>query len=769
MPEIRLYIALLCLYFLDDNIRYPWCMLLWQDITGIKDDLLGETLPPGWSQEMQYEIRLFFDQYRILDKEDERTHMWEVKWKIHTTITECFSEENIHPLLLIKAQNNLSMWPGADMYIPQCLEAMVSKLFGAEAFGERGILIHGFQCTLHLFATWSWSRLRRTMERDLKKMAKKQAEADAAFDALAKASPMTDTMVTKVITLVGDWKKLTLIYSDSATTAKANDMLDEVNRIMVEIGAQKAPPKAKGKAKGSGKALTGFKKSANNYIATDEGLLWITGLYDQYFGADKNNNDHEDEDPSAYSRELNRENIDDEGGDLGTEMESKMSYEGTQNCWDTPSLFNKPSPDRVPTSLHWHQLSGAHSVMRNLFKSSPDASACTGMLISDEVGLGKTALCLTILATLNQFCTLQERNEPLPSVVDGLPFLKDSSKIPNLPHVIVVPGTVLQQWIDEIKILFISMSIDLFVYTCPKSGNAEFWGPESPLSKSKQEPRNRIIITTHSSLQNDFTSAFRSKQDKGKDPWILPRRLSKPLDGMISEQQFLTVAIDELHQVKNIGTKYFSALALAKQASVTLGLTGTPLMTAPKDIASLGRILGIPYFLSRQSIEEGKEYDRNVRKARKLDNDGLELHKTQIRAVSQMQAVFSGHFIRRTQDSKNWLGNKLLDLPPYETIVGVINLTEREKQIMQVRAEEAKANVSTANEMSAFFTKMFYLEYRLAIAYAKLHSDSPPPVFESIEEWEPIQSSKMTLAAKLCRHYLQADNVGDVKFRDREV
>ncbi|THU75286.1 hypothetical protein K435DRAFT_881165, partial [Dendrothele bispora CBS 962.96] len=73
MPVIRPYIALLRLYFLDDNVRYPWCMPLWQDITGIEDDLLGEILPPGWSQEMQYEIRLFFEQYRTLDSEDERT------------------------------------------------------------------------------------------------------------------------------------------------------------------------------------------------------------------------------------------------------------------------------------------------------------------------------------------------------------------------------------------------------------------------------------------------------------------------------------------------------------------------------------------------------------------------------------------------------------------------------------------------------------------------------------------------------------------------
>jgi hypothetical protein len=39
----------------------------------------------------------------------------------------------------------------------------------------------------------------------------------------------------------------------------------------------------------------------------------------------------------------------------------------------------------------------------------------------------------------------------------------------------------------------------------------------------------------------------------------------------------------------------------------------------------------------------------------------------------------------------NWKGETLLDIPPYEDIVGILTLTDRESQILQERAEDAKA------------------------------------------------------------------------------
>ncbi|THU95158.1 hypothetical protein K435DRAFT_798322 [Dendrothele bispora CBS 962.96] len=403
MPETRPYIDLIRLYFIDEQVRYPWCLPLWQDLTGIKGgDLFGGAA--GWSTEVEREIKVFFDEYRARDSEEERAmfarggkggadsegrkffsdwvgRMWERRWKLHTAFIEFFVEDNVHPLAIMKAANDLTMWPGSEMYVPQSHETAALALFGPEVFND-GILIRDFRFALNLFATWTWGKLRRTIKTDLGKMEKKHSEAFSAFEALIQTKPATTSQVAKVITSVGEWRKLTLIYSDSTTVQKANEMMDEVNCIMVEIAGEKAPSKAKAKAKGSGKRLTTFKKNPNNFIASEEGLSWIIGLYHQYFG-------REDDDHDGGARLLDKgtlairlEDVDAEQGDLGTELEAKMSYDllsqrlgfrhhhlphqfnqyrddkGTQNAWDARDrdLFKKPSPDWVPNSLHWHQL-----------------------------------------------------------------------------------------------------------------------------------------------------------------------------------------------------------------------------------------------------------------------------------------------------------------------------------------------------------------------------------------------------------------------------
>lgn len=71
--------------------------------------------------------------------------------------------------------------------------------------------------------------------------------------------------------------------------------------------------------------------------------------------------------------------------------------------WSNPTDFEGTSPEHLkPLSLHWHQLAGIHSIIRNTFTAEPDTDRCTGMLLCDEVGLGKTALVIATIAFLNQ-------------------------------------------------------------------------------------------------------------------------------------------------------------------------------------------------------------------------------------------------------------------------------------------------------------------------------------------------------------------------------
>jgi|SRR5215475_14592483 len=100
--------------------------------------------------------------------------------------------------------------------------------------------------------------------------------------------------------------------------------------------------------------------------------------------------------------------------------------------------------------------------------------------------------------------------------------------------------------------------------------------------------------------------------------------------------------------------------------------------------------MGVPHFLTEASVAEEREDAATIRKASKLDDDGVAVRVAQIEAVRRMQGQFAGHIIRRTTDSKNWMGKTLLNLPPHEDLLGVLNLTEREKKIIADRAQAAK-------------------------------------------------------------------------------
>lgn len=84
-------------------------------------------------------------------------------------------------------------------------------------------------------------------------------------------------------------------------------------------------------------------------------------------------------------------------------------------------------------------------------------------------------------------------------------------------------------------------------------------------------------------------------------------------------------------------------------------------------------------------------------------------------------------------------------------------------------------SVSAANSSSKFTTRSFYIEYRMAVGYATDESnatdESKPriPVFTTLEQWEPVKSTKMDACAKICQYMLTRDNIPEPIFKDGQV
>lgn len=177
-------------------------------------------------------------------------------------------------------------------------------------------------------------------------------------------------------------------------------------------------------------------------LATEADIQYLESLYEEYFNDTSDGVDVLDGGSSGLSLELGEA----EHGDLGMEAEQKLSFKEISHRlgfsklglplqfnalrhtagltpWekDHASLFDDKSPEIVPNRLHWHQLAGVHSFARSVFDAEPNPKACTGYLISDEVGLGKTALVISIIAFLNQTIEVQERKRTRPQEILDLP------------------------------------------------------------------------------------------------------------------------------------------------------------------------------------------------------------------------------------------------------------------------------------------------------------------------------------------------------------
>ena len=86
----------------------------------------------------------------------------------------------------------------------------------------------------------------------------------------------------------------------------------------------------------------------------------------------------------------------------------------------------------------------------------------------------------------------------LTSAAEERPYLKEEKQIPHLPHLVVVPGTLLSQWIDEIRTLFAPKGIDILTYPMGKDERQFFWGPNGPFSVANHSPSSIIIFVTQS-------------------------------------------------------------------------------------------------------------------------------------------------------------------------------------------------------------------------------------------------------------------------------
>ena len=77
-------------------------------------------------------------------------------------------------------------------------------------------------------------------------------------------------------------------------------------------------------------------------------------------------------------------------------------------------------------------------------------------------------------------------------------YLQDYEQLPSFAHLIIVPGTLLSQWENELKILFKPKMFEILLYGTGAKCHESFWAPDGPYQLSKQRTYSRIILASQS-------------------------------------------------------------------------------------------------------------------------------------------------------------------------------------------------------------------------------------------------------------------------------
>ena len=114
----------------------------------------------------------------------------------------------------------------------------------------------------------------------------------------------------------------------------------------------------------------------------------------------------------------------------------------------------------------------------------------------------------------------------------------------------------------------------------------------------------------------------------------------------------------------------------------------------------MGRLVGIPHFLSDKAYQEEKVDQTQIRKAKRAilevgdpiegSPEKDELRRLQMAIAIRMAEQFQTYILRRTASSKDWDGKPLLNLPPFKTVLGVVEMTDREMDIVLRLGQTAK-------------------------------------------------------------------------------
>ncbi|KAG7443533.1 uncharacterized protein BT62DRAFT_921992 [Guyanagaster necrorhizus] len=416
----------------------------------------------------------------------------------------------------------------------------------------------------------------------------------------------------------------------------------------------------------------------------------------------------------------------------------------------------------------WHQIVGITAMVNMLWMTKLDDDGIPGILLADEMGLGKTAQMMGLLVFIMSCYQAQKLSKKLPPVLAQLPYFCGHKQIPDVPHLILVPGIIIEQIMGKLKWWFHLHVIDIFVMPMMEQRWDEF---NKAVDSSKQDKCNIVIIASHSSVsQLAHCNLWITKSKTELVLSLHPAKTNSLGYELIWSRSFCSVIIDEAYNFQTPNAVYHGMNRIMENTCMRLIVLATPLYQSPHDLCNLARLIYLKAFIGKaaESLEKEKVRElskmwRDVTKGNNGNDDAL--------AVFNMNALKG--IDGRNPYKEAVTSIKYTDLPADKPIMLLNELPPYEK--IEVMMSKWSSDSKTHGAVDVMDAGAFLLNYWLAVAYLQSQHDPDYlsksskkifPPFKSLEEWEKYSGAELKATLRLCRHYLSDDNVSPPYIED---
>ncbi|QRW23182.1 Helicase conserved C-terminal domain [Rhizoctonia solani] len=384
----------------------------------------------------------------------------------------------------------------------------------------------------------------------------------------------------------------------------------------------------------------------------------------------------------------------------------------------------------------WHQVVGTLRILEGAFTQRVGDCA-QPTLLCDNVGLGKTVQIIGVISMIQHYYKQQElpAKERLATPMfiqeQSSPYFAGQKTIPNLPSIVITPRTLGNQWMEQWK-KFTQLGSFVPVRYSVESGTLESFcsdptGPYRAAAGRDLEHAGQVVIIAD--LLAIAKEAKRCLQlppaFKGKDAREYKAKGKTPV---------FKAGISNAGSL--FGMRFWVAALITQSLSLVIGATATPLFTLLKCLLALGQNLRYQPLLGEQGVQVWNEMQEmlstgneswrltstaviqatverelqaalllgkiplyNPRAAKikeeleskyQAEDQRSILHMIHVskQPLNMLRLLLLPIMIRCTNESLDYLGRQILDLPFVQKFIAWAPMNEEEKEMQRVINQE---------------------------------------------------------------------------------